>query len=83
MTDLKDELTGCLEDIIVGLLEGPTTYLVGRLHKALTEGWSVDKSALIDIIAPRDNIELTRIAATYDERKYQWNSSHLHISDCK
>ncbi|KAF4522308.1 hypothetical protein B566_EDAN010472, partial [Ephemera danica] len=68
MQDFKDELTGCLKDIIVGLLEGPTMYLVNRLHKAIAEGWSTDKNALIDIIAPRTNQEIAQIESAYDEK---------------
>ncbi|KAF4526604.1 hypothetical protein B566_EDAN006419 [Ephemera danica] len=67
MADLKDELTGNLESVIVGLLEGPTTFLAHRLHHAV-KGILTDNEAITDILCPRTNNEISHILDVYRQR---------------
>ncbi|ESP02908.1 hypothetical protein LOTGIDRAFT_110615, partial [Lottia gigantea] len=52
MLDLKSELSGDLQEVILGLMMTPSEYDVDCLHEAMS-GMRTDESMLIDILATR------------------------------
>jgi len=64
--DLKSELGGKFEDVIVGLMSPPIDYLCQQLHKAMA-GMGTDESALIEILCPRSNEEIAQIVRRYEQ----------------
>ncbi|KAM6431957.1 annexin A4 isoform 1-T1 [Liasis olivaceus] len=68
MDDLKSELSGKFENVIVGLMTPITLYDVEELKRAL-KGAGTDEGCLIEILASRTNEEIRRINDTY-KRQY-------------
>ncbi|XP_053671765.1 annexin B10-like [Anopheles nili] len=66
MKDLKSELSGKFEDLIVGLMMPPVNYLCKQLYKAM-DGIGTDEKALIEILCSQDNERMHEIVRTYDE----------------
>lgn len=66
--ELKKELSGDLENMMVGLMETPTKYDVTQLHKAV-KGLGTDENVLIEILCSRTNEEIAAIKNEY-ERAY-------------
>ncbi|XP_054287999.1 annexin B10-like isoform X1 [Macrosteles quadrilineatus] len=66
--DLKSELGGKFEDVIIGLMSPPVEYLCQQLNKAM-KGAGCDEMALIEILCTRSNKEIKEINETY-ERLY-------------
>lgn len=66
--DLRSELGGNFESLIVGLITPPTEYLARQLNKAM-KGAGADKNAICEILVTRSNEELKELVATY-ERLY-------------
>ncbi|XP_072440323.1 annexin A5-like [Chiloscyllium punctatum] len=64
--DLKSELGGKFEKLIVGLMKTPLQYDVFQLHNAL-KGAGTDEKCLIEILASRTNQELRAIIKAYKE----------------
>uniref|UniRef100_UPI00398EC67B annexin A5-like n=1 Tax=Pristiophorus japonicus TaxID=55135 RepID=UPI00398EC67B len=64
--DLKSELGGKFEKLIVGLLKTPLQYDVSELHNAL-KGAGTDEKCLIEILASRTNQELRAIIQAYKQ----------------
>ena len=64
--DLKSELGGKFEDLIVGLMMPPVQYLCKQLNKAMA-GIGTNESALIEILCPRSNEEVREIVTEYEE----------------
>ncbi|XP_053320085.1 annexin A4 [Spea bombifrons] len=62
--DLKSELTGNFEKVIVGLLTPITLYDVQELKKAM-KGAGTDEGCLIEILASRSTEEIRNINVTY------------------
>ncbi|XP_030057748.1 annexin A4 [Microcaecilia unicolor] len=62
--DLKSELSGNFEDVIVGLMTPLTLYDVRELKKAM-KGAGTDEGCLIEILASRSTDEIRRINETY------------------
>ncbi|EYB91218.1 hypothetical protein Y032_0208g2057 [Ancylostoma ceylanicum] len=62
--ELKRELSGDLEDVIVALMQTPTKRDVMDLHKAV-KGLGTDERVLIEILASRTNEEIQAIRNTY------------------
>lgn len=67
--DLKSELGGHFEDVIVALVIPPADYLCKQLHKAM-EGMGTDEHTLIEILCSRSNKEVKEIVAAYERCKY-------------
>lgn len=62
--DLKSELTGNFEDVIVGMMTPLTLYDVRELKKAM-KGAGTDEGCLTEILASRSTEEMRRINETY------------------
>lgn len=67
--DLKSELGGKFEDVIVGLMMPPEQYLCKQLNKAM-KGIGTDESALIEIICTKSNQEIKRLVGVYEDSKF-------------
>ncbi|XP_050070563.1 annexin B10-like [Anopheles maculipalpis] len=66
LKDLKSELSGKFEDVIVGLMMPPVNYLCKQLYKAM-DGIGTDEQTLIEILCSQDNEQMHQIAYTYEE----------------
>ncbi|XP_070074952.1 annexin B10 isoform X2 [Drosophila takahashii] len=65
--DLKDELGGKFEDVIVGLMMPPVEYLCKQLHAAMA-GIGTEEATLVEILCTKSNEEMAQIVAAYEER---------------
>uniref|UniRef100_A0A182SUA3 Annexin n=1 Tax=Anopheles maculatus TaxID=74869 RepID=A0A182SUA3_9DIPT len=74
--DLKSELGGKFEDVIVGLMMPPEKYLCKQLHKAM-DGMGTDEDTLIEILAPQSNEEVKKIVDCYEEMYSRPLAEHL------
>lgn len=66
--DLKSELGGKFEDVIVALMVTPVDFLAKQLHKAMS-GIGTEEETLVEILCSRDNHEVGEIVEAY-ERLY-------------
>ncbi|XP_072112200.1 annexin A5b [Mobula birostris] len=66
IADLKSELGGKFEKVIVGLMKTPLQYDISELHNAI-KGAGTDEKCLIEILASRSNQELKAIIQAYNE----------------
>ncbi|PSN38710.1 Annexin B10, partial [Blattella germanica] len=66
--DLKSELGGHFEDVIIALMHPPVDYLCKQLHKAM-KGMGTDEHTLVEILCSRSNKEIKEIVDAY-ERLY-------------
>ncbi|XP_052902225.1 annexin B10-like [Anopheles moucheti] len=66
LKDLKSELSGKFEDVIVGLMMPPLNYLCKQLYKAM-DGIGTDESTLIEILCSQDNETMHAISRRYEE----------------
>lgn len=66
--DLKSELGGKFEDVIVGLMLPPDQYLCKQLNKAMA-GMGTDDSALVEILCTKNNEEIKKLVAVYEDSK--------------
>lgn len=64
--DLKSELGGKFEDVIVALMVKPDEYLCKQLHKAMA-GMGTDERTLIEILCTKTNEEISRLIGTYED----------------
>lgn len=67
--DLKSELGGHFEEVIVALCLPPDVYLCQQLNKAM-EGAGTEESTLIEIICSKTNNEVKSLVETYESCKY-------------
>ncbi|KAF4517730.1 hypothetical protein B566_EDAN002935 [Ephemera danica] len=74
--DLKSELGGRFEDVIVGLMDPPVDYMAKQLHKAM-EGAGTDETAIVEILCPRNNREIKEIVVAYERLFNRPLAEHL------
>ncbi|EAA02014.4 AGAP012784-PA, partial [Anopheles gambiae str. PEST] len=74
--DLKSELGGKFEDVIVGLMMPPEKYLCKQLNKAM-KGMGTDEDTLIEVLAPQTNEEVKKIVDCYEEMYGRPLAEHL------
>lgn len=74
--DLKSELGGKFEDVIVALMLTPDHYMCKQLHKAM-EGMGTEESTLIEILCPKSNEEIHSLVAKYEELYDRPLAEHL------
>ncbi|XP_069781258.1 LOW QUALITY PROTEIN: annexin A5-like [Narcine bancroftii] len=79
LEDLKSELGGKFEKVIVGLMKTPLQYDISELHNAL-KGAGTDEKCLIEILASRTNQELRAIIQAYKE-EYGKDLEECVVSD--
>ncbi|KRF82545.1 uncharacterized protein Dvir_GJ15779, isoform B [Drosophila virilis] len=65
--DLKDELGGKFEDVIVALMMPPVDYLCQQLHSAMA-GLGTEESTLVEILCTKTNEEMQQIVVNYEEK---------------
>ncbi|XP_047001321.1 annexin B10 isoform X2 [Schistocerca americana] len=68
LEDLKSELGGHFEDVIVALVVPHFDYLAKQLHKAMA-GLGTDEETLVEILCSKTNEEVKKIVEAY-ERLY-------------
>ncbi|XP_060935194.1 annexin A5a [Limanda limanda] len=64
VSDLKSELGGLLEDLIVAMMTPPVSYDASQLHKAI-KGAGTDDEVLIEILASRTGPQIKEIIKVY------------------
>ncbi|XP_022225394.2 annexin B10 isoform X1 [Drosophila obscura] len=67
--DLKSELGGAFEDVIVAMMMPPVEYLCKQLHAAMA-GMGTEEGTLVEILCTKSNEEMHQIVEAY-ENKYQ------------
>uniref|UniRef100_F1L7E0 Annexin n=1 Tax=Ascaris suum TaxID=6253 RepID=F1L7E0_ASCSU len=79
--DLKKELRGDFEEVILALMLSPAVYDARYLHKAIS-GIGTNENVLIDIICTRSNEQLNAIKTAYEgefgrslDRAIKWDTS--------
>ena len=64
--DLKSELGGKFEDVILALMKPPNEYLCKELYKAM-DGFGTDEGTLVEILCTKSNEEVKQLVSTYEE----------------
>lgn len=63
--DLKSELGGELEDVVVALMTPSVNYLCNQLHHAMA-GMGTDEETLVEILCTKSNEEMSEIVTVYE-----------------
>ncbi|CAG9817526.1 unnamed protein product [Phaedon cochleariae] len=63
--ELKSELRGNFEDVIIALMTEPIEFQAKQLHKAIS-GLGTDESTIVEILGVHNNDEVVRIADEYE-----------------
>ncbi|XP_044271353.1 annexin B9-like [Tribolium madens] len=63
--ELKSELRGNLEDVIVALMTEPIEFQAKQLHKAIS-GLGTDEGTIVEILSIHDNDEVIKISQAYE-----------------
>ncbi|XP_033231059.1 annexin B10 isoform X2 [Belonocnema kinseyi] len=74
--DLKSELGGKFEDVILALMTPPVDFMAKQLHKAMS-GIGTEEEALVEILCSRDNREVGEIVEAYEELYNRPLAEHL------
>lgn len=69
--DLKSELGGKFEDVIVGLMLPEDQYLCKQLHRAMS-GIGTNERTLIEVLCTKNNEEIGRLVRQYEECEYHF-----------
>lgn len=64
--DLKSELGGDFERVIVALMTEPVEYLCAQLHAAMA-GCGTDERVLVEVLCTMTNAEMGRLVVKYEE----------------
>jgi len=75
--DLKSELGGNFESVIVGLMMATPHYCAKQLHKAM-KGAGTDEETLVEILCSRNQEEVALIASAYEAGTRQHQSKHFN-----
>lgn len=74
--DLKSELGGKFEDVIIGLMLPPEKYLCKQLHKAM-DGIGTNEKALIEILCSLNNEQIKAVVDCYEGMYNRPLAEHL------
>lgn len=74
--DLKDELGGKFESLMVALVRSPNEYLCRELTKAM-EGMGTDEEVLVEILAPLTPAQINELVACYEDMEGRPLAEHL------
>lgn len=74
--DLKDELGGTFESLMVALIRTPYEFLGHELNKAM-DGMGTDDEALVEILAPLNPVQVQELVAFYEEKYGRPLAEHL------
>ncbi|XP_026327396.1 annexin B10 isoform X2 [Hyposmocoma kahamanoa] len=74
--DLKSELGGHFEDVIVALMLPPEEYLCKELHNCM-DGMGTDEHTLVEILCTRTKKEIAAIVATYEQMYNRPLAEHM------
>ncbi|XP_073835278.1 annexin B10-like [Musca autumnalis] len=74
--DLKSELGGIFEEVIIALMMPPVEYLCKQLHKAM-EGMGTDDSTLVKILCTKSKEEMSEIVQCYEDMYDRPLAEHL------
>ncbi|XP_021693127.1 annexin B10 isoform X2 [Aedes aegypti] len=66
LQDLKSELSGNLENVVLGLMLPPLNYQCHHLFKAM-DGFGTNERTLIEVICSQSSEQLQQIAKLYEE----------------
>lgn len=66
LSDLKSELSGDFEDVILGLMDTPAMFDARCLKRAM-KGAGTDEDAILEILCARSNAEIAAIKKAYKE----------------
>lgn len=66
--DLKSELGGKFEDLIIALMTPPADYLCKQLNKAM-KGLGTNEHCLVEILCSHDNAAIHDIVEAYERCK--------------
>lgn len=66
--DLKSELGGKFEDVIVALMMQPDQYLCKQMNEAMA-GMGTNESTLVEILCTKSNEEMKRLVSVYEDSK--------------
>lgn len=64
--DLKSELGGKFEDVIVALMYPPIEYLCRQLNKSMS-GIGTDETSLVEILCSKTNAQIKEIVSAYED----------------
>lgn len=67
--ELKSELRGNFEDVIIALMTEPIEYQAKQLHRAIS-GLGTDESTIVEILGIHNNEDVIKIAQTYEGRMF-------------
>jgi len=74
--DLKSELGGKFEDVIIALMLPPVEYLCKQLHKAMS-GVGTNEATLVEILCTKTNEEMAKIVSTYEDKYNRPLAEHM------
>lgn len=74
--DLKDELGGKFESLMVALVRSPYEFLCRELTKAM-DGMGTDEATIVEILAPLTSEEVHHLVACYENMEGRPLAEHL------
>lgn len=74
--DLKDELGGKFESVMVALVRSPYEFLCRELTKAM-QGMGTDEATIVEILAPLTVDEIHQLVAVYEDMEGRPLAEHL------